>query len=300
MKILIAGATGLIGQELVKQCHEANISVHYLTTRKSKIVQNPHYNGFYWNPKTKEIDRAAFEGVDAIVNLAGASVSKRWTASYKEEILSSRIDTANLLFESVKQLDRTPEHYISSSGISIYPSSMQKLYTEEDQTASDSFLGEVSVAWEAAADQFTALPMRVSKVRTGIVMDADDGALPKIVKPIRMGMGAPLGSGEQWQSWIHIEDIAGIYLFLLQNNQSGVFNGVAPSPVTNKRMTEIIAQHLAKPLWLPKVPLFMLKLLLGEMAAIAVESQLVSAQKMEAAGYRFRYVNLEKAIEDLL
>jgi hypothetical protein len=156
------------------------------------------------------------------------------------------------------------------------------------------------VDWEAAADQFSSLNIPVTKVRTGIVLSNDGGALPQITNPVKMGVGAALGSGEQWQSWIHIEDIAGIYLFLLKHTLSGVYNGVAPGPVTNSKMTRIIASHLNKPLWLPKVPKFALKLLLGEMGALALESQLVSAAKIEEAGFRFHYVNLEKAVEDLL
>jgi len=300
MKILIAGATGLIGQELVKQCLDAEIGVHYLTTGKGKIQNEDNYQGFYWNPSKGEIDPKAFEEVSAVINLAGASVSKRWTEAHKIRILESRIMTANLLFSTMQSLDHSITHYISSSGISIYPSSKTVLYHEDSTQIADSFLGKVVVEWEAAADQFKALGIKVAKVRTGIVLDSNDGALPQISKPIKLGVGAALGSGEQWQSWIHIEDIAAIYLFLLKKELEGIFNGVAPGPVTNIKMTKIVAKHLNKPLWLPKVPKFMLKLIMGEMAAIAFESQLVSAKKLEEAGYLFHYVNLEKAIEDLL
>jgi len=149
------------------------------------------------------------------------------------------------------------------------------------------------------ADQFEALNIKVAKVRTGIVL-GNEGALPKIAKPIKMGLGALLGNGNQWQSWIHVKDIAGIYLLLLINQCSGVFNGVGPSPVTHKKMTQIIAANLHKSLWLPNIPGFMIKLLLGEMGTLVLESQLVSSQKIIEEGYHFRYVNLEKAIEDLL
>ncbi|MEL6809819.1 MAG: TIGR01777 family oxidoreductase [Bacteroidota bacterium] len=300
MKILIAGATGLIGKELVRQCHDVNIDVHYLTTRKDKIETRENYRGFYWNPSEGEIDIAAFQGVDTIVNLAGAPVSKRWNEAYKKQIMDSRVDTATVLCNSLNSTSHTVVQYISSSGISIYPSSYDHLYTEEDTPSVNSFLGEVTKAWERAADQFSSLDISVVKVRTGIVLASKDGALPKLVKPIALGAGAALGSGKQWQSWIHIEDIAGIYLFLIKNRMSGVFNGVAPNPVTNKKMTKVIASQLKKPLWLPKVPSFIMKLLLGEMGALVLESQLVSAKKIEKAGYLFHYVNLEKALEDLL
>lgn len=299
-RILIAGATGLIGKEIVKQCLEASIAVNYLTTSKEKIVNEDGYQGFYWNPSKNEIDSKAFVGVSAIINLAGATVSKRWTKRYKEIILESRVQTAKVLYDFLKSHAHEVSHYLSASGVSIYPSSKRRLYAESETDISDSFLGEVTVAWEAAADRFSDLNVKVSKVRTGVVLDEDGGALPQMVKPIKYGVGAPLGSGKQWLSWIHIEDIAGIYLFLLKEKFGGVFNGVAPSPVTNCKLTKIIASQLDKPLWLPKVPGFMLRLLLGEMGDLVLESQLVSAQKLEAQGYRYRYVNVEKAIEDLL
>ena len=300
MKILIAGATGLIGKELVHQCHEARISIHYLTTRRDKIVAQENYKGFYWNPVAGEIDLEAFDGIEAIVNLAGATVAKRWTTNHKINIVESRIRTTALLYESVKKLELNISQYISSSGISYYPSSRKQLYTEEHPQASNSFLGKVTQEWEAAADLFSTLKIPVAKVRTGIVLSGNGGALPQITRPIKMGLGAALGSGEQWQSWIHIEDIAGIYLFLLKHKSSGVYNGVSPSPVTNAKMTKTIASHLKKPLWLPKIPAFVLKLFLGKMGSLAFESQLVSAKKIEEEGYLFHYVNLEKAIEDLL
>lgn len=300
MKILIAGATGFVGKELVRQCHEAEISVHYLTTSKRKIEQQEHYRGFYWNPAQNELDAAAFEGITAIVNLAGSTVAKGWTPSYKKTILESRIKATQILLQTLQKIKHEVTQYISASGISIYPSSTQHLYTEEDSQMSDSFLAKVTLEWEAEADRFEALNIKVAKVRTGIVLGREEGALPKIAKPIKMGVGALLGSGDQWQSWIHLKDIAGIYLLLLTNQCSGVFNGVGPSPVIHKKMAQIIAAHFHKRLWLPKIPGFMVKLLLGEMGTLALESQLVSAQKIIEEGYHFRYVNLEKAIEDLL
>ncbi len=300
MKVLIAGATGLIGQEIVRQCHEKKIEVHFLTTRRGKIVQESNYKGFYWNPDNEEIDTDAFKDVDAIINLAGASVSKRWTTKYKKLIVDSRVDSAMVIKNALEKMDHQVEHYLSASGISIFPSSKDHLYTEDETVVGNSFLAKVTEKWEAVADRFSELGIKVTKIRTGIVLDREEGALPQIVKPIKMGIGAPLASGEQWQSWIHIKDIAGIYLFLLEHKIAGVFNGVAPSPASNKKMTKLIAQELDKPLWIPKVPAFALKLLLGEMSDLVLESQLVCAKKIEDAGYRFHYVNLEKALEDLL
>lgn len=299
-KVLITGATGLIGSELVKQCHKEGIVVNYLTTSKEKIENTHNFKGFYWNPTMGEIDVEAFKGVNAIINLVGATISKRWTKKYKKVIIDSRVQSMQLIYEKLQNIEHTIEHFISASGVSIYPNSKTKLYTEEDTEVDNTFLAEVVVAWEAAAVKFKNLGMEVSKVRTGLVLAKEEGALPQLVKPIKLGLGAPLGSGDQWQSWIHIEDIAGIYLFILMNQLEGKFNAVAPNPVQNKKMTKLIASKLDSPLWLPNIPAFALKLLLGEMAILVLEGQLVSSHKIEQLGYSFKFYNLENALQDLL
>lgn len=205
-----------------------------------------------------------------------------------------------LLYETLKNIDHNIEHFISASGISIYPNSKTKLYTEESEEVDDSFLAKVVVAWEKAALKFKDLGMEVSKVRTGMVLAKNEGAFPKLVGPIKLGVGAPLGSGEQWQSWIHIKDIAGIYLFLLKNQLEGKYNAVAPNPAQNKKMVKMIASRLDSPLWLPNIPAFALKLLLGEMSILVLEGQLVSSKKIEESGYHFKFYNLENALQDLL
>ena len=299
-RVLITGATGLIGSELVRQCHRDGIAVNYLTTSKEKIENTENYKGFYWNPKESEIDIKAFEDVTAIINLVGASISERWTKNYKKIILDSRVETINLLHETLQKIDHNIVHFITASGVSIYPNSKTKLYTEENTEVGDTFLAEVVVAWEAAAAKFKDSGMEVSKVRTGVVLAKEEGALPKLVKPINLGLGSPLGSGEQWQSWIHLKDIAGIYLFLLKNQLEGKYNAVAPNPVQNKKMTKMIASKLDCPIWLPNIPAFLLKLILGEMSVLVLEGQLVSSQKIEKLGYQFKFYNLETALQDLL
>ena len=299
-RVLITGATGLIGSEVVKQCHRNDIAVNYLTTSKEKIENSENYQGFYWNPKEGEIDVNAFKGATTIINLVGASISERWTDKYKKVILDSRIESMDLIYETLKKTDHNIGHFISASGVSIYPNSKTKLYTEEDEEVDNTFLAKVVVAWEAAAAKFKDLGMEVSKVRTGVVLAKESGAFPMLVKPIKLGVGAPLGSGDQWQSWIHLEDIAGIYLFLLINQLEGIYNAVAPNPVQNKKMTKMIASKLDNPLWLPNIPAFALKLLLGEMSVLVLEGQLVSSHKVEKLGYQFKFYNLENTLQDLL
>ena len=300
MRVLITGATGLVGSKIVELCRDRGIEVHYLTTSKDKIENKPDYKGFYWNPDKDHIDPAAFNEVDTIIHLAGTSIAQRWTPDKKKEILNSRIQTAKLLFKNLQEDQGQVKHFISASAIGIYPSSLEKLYSEADNGVDDSFVGEVVVKWEEAADEFEDLGLRVSKVRIGLVLAEDGGMLEKLKEPVAFNVGAPLGSGKQWQSWIHLEDLARIFLHVLQNKLEGTYNAVAPNPVTNKELVREVASQMGKPVWLPPIPGFALKLALGEMAHLLLSSQLVSSNKIEKTGFVFKYVNLPKALDKLI
>ena len=300
MRVLVTGATGLIGQEMVKLCHEKDIKVNYLTTSKSKIVQEENYKGFYWNPKAKEIDADCFKGVDTIVHLAGATVSKRWTPSYKKEILSSRTETTALLVNTLKELTHTVKQVVSASAIGIYPDSLINYYDESHNEISSSFLGQVVSVWEQASDEFLKLNITVSKIRIGLVLSNKGGALMEIVKPIKFGLGAAFGNGKQWQSWIHIQDLANLFLHVLQNNLKGVYDGVAPNPTSNSELTKTAASVLHKPLFMPNIPKFFMKLVLGEMHILLFESQRVSSKKIADEGFLFKFNYLEPALNNLL
>lgn len=300
MKVLITGATGLVGQELVAQCHAKGYDVNFLTTSKNKLLSEARYKGFYWNPQLGEIDGDCIKEVSVIINLAGASISKRWSTSYKKQVLNSRIDTLNTLF---KMLSERSDHevisFISASAIGIYPNSLDNYYEEEETNVDDSFLGEVVAAWEAKANKFKTLGLKVSKVRIGLVMSSNGGALPEIAKPIKYYVGAAFGSGEQWQSWIHVTDLARIFLFIAENNLKGVFNGVSPNPVTNSRLVKEIAKILGKPLFMPNIPKAVMQVILGEMSYILFASQRVSSKKIEESGFSFEYQNICNALENI-
>jgi uncharacterized protein (TIGR01777 family) len=300
MRILITGATGLVGSEITRLCHERGINVNFLTTSKGKIEKSETYRGYYWNPSSGEIDVKCLEGVGAIINLAGASVFQPWTDSNKKKILNSRIESLNLLYKTLKENDHEVGQLVSASAIGIYPSSRSKMYEEDDNLVADDFLGEVSEKWEAAANQFEDLNLRVAKVRIGIVLSADGGALPQIMKPVKFNLGAPLGSGKQWQSWIHVRDLARIFLYIISNGLTGIYNGVAPNPATNEELTKEVAYALDKKLWLPKVPGLALKVAMGEMSGVVLGSQLVSSGKIQDEGFDFHFVNLRPAIQNLL
>ncbi|MGO4912999.1 TIGR01777 family oxidoreductase [Leeuwenhoekiella sp. W20_SRS_FM14] len=300
MSILITGATGLVGQALTKKLQSQGESIHYLTTSANKIEDHKNYKGFLWNPNKFEIDTKCFEGVTCILHLAGASIAERWTDEYKTKIIESRINTAQLLFDTLNETENNVEHFVSASAIGAYPSSKTINYSESFETYNPSFLGEVVEVWEAAADKFKELEIKVSKIRIGVVLAKDGGALEKLLQPIKIYVGAPLGDGKQWQSWIHIEDLAAVFTFVVLNQLEGVYNAVAPFPVTNEAMTKEAASILKKPLFLPNVPAFMLKIILGEMAAIVLESQKVSSKKIEQQGFDFRFKKLDVALQDLL
>ncbi|WP_299226044.1 TIGR01777 family oxidoreductase [uncultured Psychroserpens sp.] len=299
-RILITGATGLIGQEIVEHCHKKQWIVHYLTTSKTKLSSTENYKGFYWNPKQNEIDVKCFEGVDAIINLVGATISKRWTEAYKKEIINSRTQTAKLLRDTIKANDLKIKQIVSASAIGIYEDSLTNYYFENATDLSNSFLGRVVQKWETAVDEFSSLGLIVTKIRIGLVLSEKGGALPEISKPIRFGVGAAFGSGKQWQSWIHLDDLAKLFIAAIEHHYEGIYNAVAPNPVTNKELTRAVAKVLNRPLLLPNIPRFMMKLILGEMHILLFESQRVSSKKVEDSGFHFNFHNLELALNNIL
>lgn len=300
MTILVTGATGLIGQELVGFLLQNGHTVHYLSTSRTKLVSNSSYKGYYWNPKTAEIDVAAFTDVEVIVHFAGANVAQRWTTDYKEEIIQSRVLSTQLLFKTLQQITHKVTQIVAASAIGIYPNSLSSIYHETDLDIDDSFLGNVVKRWENEVSQFEKLEMVVTKIRIGIVLAKDGGALKEMAKPIRMGLGAAFGSGQHYQSWIHIHDLAAIFYFVIQNKLAGVYNGVSPYPVTNEDLTKAIARTIEKPLFLPNIPQFVMKMLLGEMHEILFSSQHVSSRKLLDENFQFKYASLDKALAELL
>jgi uncharacterized protein (TIGR01777 family) len=300
MNILITGATGLVGNKLVSSLKKDNHSIHYLSTSKSKLKNERNYKGFYWNPSTGEIDKKAFDDVTVIIHLAGASISKKWTKAYKKEILESRVEGANLIFETLKTIPNKVERFISASAVGIYPNNLNYIYHENNTQIDNSFLGEVTEHWEKSANQFKSLSILVSIVRIGVVFAKESGALVEMTKPIKYGLGAVLGSGNQYVSWIHVDDLVAIFKYVLDINLKGVFNAVSPYPITNEELTKAIAKTINKPLFLPNVPKFMLNLILGEMHIILTSSQNVSCRKILDAGFQFQFASLNKSLQNLL
>lgn len=300
MKVLITGATGLVGTELVSLLLKKGIHIHYLTTSENKIQNEKHYNGYLWNPDNGEIDESALDGVDTIIHLAGATISKRWTESYKQEILESRLITTNLLYNVLKNKPNEVKHFICASAIGIYPDSRTTVYSEDNTDVDNSFLGKVTEKWEEAASQIERLGITVSKVRTGLVLSGKGGALAEMVKPVKLGLGAAFGDGNQYQSWVHIRDLVCIYYFILTEELGGVYNAVAPYPVSQNTLMKTIAKVLDKPYFMPNIPKFIAELALGEMHILLLSSQNVSARKILDEGFQFKYISLEKALTSAL
>jgi len=301
MSVLITGATGLIGKAITEKFQERNIEVHYLTTRKSKLEKEEGLKGFYWNPKKGEIDMQCFDGVTAVINLAGASISQRWTEANKKKILRSRLDSLQTLRKALEKVEtKSIKSFVCASAIGIYPNSLDKYYTEDVTEVDPSFLGEVVSKWEEEINQFSKFSFSVATIRIGLVLSLEGGALPAMVKPVKSYVGAAFGSGEQWQSWIHIDDMARQFLFVIDEGLKGIYNGVAPNPVTNTKLIKEIAAVLNRPLFLPNIPKGLMQLLLGDMSYLLFASQRVSSKKIEEEGFEFHHNNICTALKNLL
>ena len=300
MRILITGATGLIGTELVSLLLQNGVEVHYLTTSKKKIIKEDKYHGFFWNPAQGIIDENCLLGVDVIVHLAGASIAKRWTSAYKQEIIESRIASSNTLYKAIKENPNQVKQIISASGTAIYPDSATAIYDELSIANQDNFLSNVVVKWEESINKFKQLDIKVCKLRTGIVLSKNGGALQEMIKPIQFGLGAAFGNGQQITSWIHIHDLAVMYFFAAKNQWEGIYNAVSPNPISNENLTKALANILHKPLFLPNIPRFVMRLMLGEMHELLFTNKNISAKKVIESGFQFQFPTIEKALSNII
>jgi uncharacterized protein (TIGR01777 family) len=240
---------------------------------------------------------AAVAGCDAIVNLAGEPIAQRWSPEVKRKLESSRVDATRALINALAQHMPRPSAYVAASAVGYYGTSEAATFIESSDAGSD-FLGQLCANWEREGNRAIELGMRVAHVRTGIALGTDGGALAKMLPPFRLGAGGVIGSGRQWMSWVHIDDVVGIYLFAL-DGASGIFNATAPAPVTNAAFTQALGRVLHRPTILP-TPIFALKLMLGEGSVLLTEGQCVLPARTQEAGYRFRFTDLDAALNDLL
>jgi uncharacterized protein (TIGR01777 family) len=295
--ILITGGTGLLGRQLTDALIIKGYTVSHLSRSPGK---NPAVKTFLWNVNTHTIDPACIDGVDTIVHLAGEGIAeKKWTDQRKKALIESRTHSIALIYNLLRTKPHTVKNIVSASATGYYSDRGDELLTESSLPAND-FLAECCILWEKAVDEGTKLGLRVLKFRTGVVLTNQGGALPKMAMPVKLFVGSPLGSGKQWIPWIHHRDVLDMYLFGIDNDHlSGVYNMVAPNPVTNAQLTQALARQLRKPLWAPNVPAFILKMLLGEMSTIVLGSTKVSAAKIEQAGFKFGCTTVEDALIDI-
>lgn len=298
-RVVITGGSGMVGRQLTLLLLEQGYEVAWLS-RSGKAMDG--VSDYQWNIESGFIERGAFQNAIAVVHLAGEGIAdKKWTASQRKKIMDSRVKSAQLLHETLVAEKIELPTYISASGSGYYGYDNGDRELMEDSGAGSDFVANVVKAWEESADLFEALGTRVVKLRTGVVLSGNGGALEKMSMPIRWGVGSPLGSGRQYVSWIHINDLCRLIVHALKYDQvKGIFNAVSPNPITNKQLTKAIAKSLNRPLFLPNVPSFVLKLLLGEMSNLVLGSGKLSAKKIIDTGFSFEFAELQNALENLL
>ncbi len=298
-KIIISGGTGIIGTQLYNKLKENGYSVAFLSRTKSIKDDIPTY---VWDIDKGTIEKDALKNADYIVHLAGANIGdKRWTKKRKKQIIDSRTKSGELIFNEIQKHNIKLKAFISASAIGYYGAlTSDTIFSETNQPHND-FLSETCQKWEQIADKFEALNIRTIKIRTGIVLSKQGGALAKIKTIIKKGFGSSLGSGKQYMPWIHIDDLCNIYIKAIENkSMKGAYNAVAPNHVTNKCFTETLARILKKPLWMPHVSEFVLKLFFGKMYVILVNGSRISSDKIIKTNFKFKFTNLENALVDLI
>ena len=298
MKILVTGSSGLVGTALGQTLAKAGHTVCRLVRPQSAAGEG----GFAvaWNPATGELGGAGV-GADAVVNLAGASIADgRWTPQRKEQLRTSRIDTTRALVNALAKMNARPSVLVSASAIGIYGNRGDETLTEKSKPGAD-FLAGLAQEWEAEALKAEALGIRVVLARFGIILAHEGGALPKMLLPFKFGAGGKLGSGQQWMSWVALEDVVGILRFAIENNSArGPINIVSPQPLQNTEFTRALARAMHRPALFP-APAFALRLALGEMAdALLLSSQRVQPRAVEKLGYRFLHADLSSTLAKVL
>jgi uncharacterized protein len=301
MKILVTGSSGLVGTPLCRSLRADGHTVMRLTRSGSSSQASQLAEAIRWEPPTGSLDLAAMEAADAVVHLAGASIAQgRWTQARKDILRSSRVDSTRHLVSGITKLKQKPRVFISGSAIGYYGDRSDETLTESSAPGND-FLARLCCDWEAAATEAERLGIRTVMLRFGIILDAQGGALPRMLLPFRLGAGGRLGSGKQWMSWFALEDAVALIRYTIENaSLRGPVNAVSPNPVMNTEFTRTIAKVLHRPALFP-APRFALRLALGEMAdALLFSSQRVLPQKLFALRYTFLHSDLRETLDSIL
>ncbi|MDG1477876.1 MAG: TIGR01777 family oxidoreductase [Vicingaceae bacterium] len=297
-RVLIAGGSGMVGTQLKTKLLEKGYKVSILGRSSSKL---DNVNSYLWNIHAKTIDEKAITSADYIINLAGAGIAdSRWTTSRKEIIISSRVDSTELLIHTIKKTKSTPKVFISASAVGYYgATTSDKIFNEEDLPGND-FLSKSCQLWEDSSKKNENKNIRQVTLRIGIVLSDKGGALVKMITPFKFGLGSAIATGKQYMPWIHIDDLCNIFIKAIEDEQiNGTYNAVSPNPTKNNEFSKILAKTLNKPYWLPNIPKFTLKIALGEMAIIITEGSRVSSKKLLSSGFKFEHPSLKKALNNL-
>lgn len=297
MKIVIAGGTGFVGKHLTDFFIQKGHDI-FILTRSIKQSSQKKLHFVQWltdeDDPTKEL-----EGADVFINLAGKSINDRWTSEAKKQILESRISTTKAMYEIVEKLETKPSVYINASAVGVYGTSLNDTFTEQSTKTGSDFLAETVKTWEAEASKIQTLGVRTVYTRFGIVL-GEDGALPNMVQPYKFFSGGTVGSGNQWVSWIHVEDLVRLIDFIIKTKTiSGPINATAPYPVNMKEFGQTIGKTLERPHWIP-APAFALKAMLGEMSILVLEGQKVIPEKALDSDFHFSYSHLDEALSNIL
>ncbi len=296
MKVLISGGSGLVGSKLTRLLLEKGYKVAHL----SRSTRSGSIETFQWDIERGWVDPAAVTEVDYFVHLAGSGVADgRWTIQRKKEILDSRVKSSELILNVLKENNHQVKAMVAASAVGYYGMDTGDNLCSEESPRGQDFLSDVVVDWEAATTKFRSLGIPTSQLRIGVVLDSNGGALGKMETPLKMGIGSPLGSGNQWMSWIHSDDLCQMIIYCIENQLDDVFNAVAPNPVTNRELTKTMAKALGKPLFMPNVPSFVLKAVLGEMAAMILGGNKASSHKIEKKGFKFSFLSIEESLKNL-
>jgi uncharacterized protein len=295
VRITISGASGLIGRRLATLFAAEGHSIHALSRGGGQTL--PGRRASAWDPNAGEPPPEALLDADAVIHLAGENVAQRWTDGARRRIRESRVAGTRSLVQALSKLPRRPEALICASAVGYYGSRGDEFLTETSLPGTG-FLPEVCTAWEREAQAAEVLGMRVVRLRLGVVLDSKGGALPRMLPAFRWGVGGRLGDGRQWMSWIHLEDVAGLFRTAVLTPMAGAVNAVSPNPVTNAEFTQVLARAISRPAFLA-VPEFALKAMLGEMSEVLLASQRVVPAAAEASAYRFRFPELQGALKAL-
>ncbi|HDR7793339.1 TPA: TIGR01777 family oxidoreductase [Bacillus luti] len=297
MNIAISGGTGFIGKYLSTFFIQKGYTVYILTRKKTTETSNSNLQYVYWTP---DLPTFPLSSIDIVINLAGESINNRWTKKQKEAILNSRIQTTKGLIKQIQALDAKPQTFINASAIGYYGTSETESFTEQQETPGNDFLAETVFLWEKEASKARSLGIRTIYTRFGVVLGADGGAFPKMLLPYQFYIGGTMGFGNQWLSWIHIDDVVHMVDFIIHNQEiDGPLNMTAPLPVRMKDFGETIAAITRKPNWLP-VPSFILHALLGEMSILVLEGQRVLPIKAIEHGYQYKFPTINHALQNIL